>query len=334
MRRTARPSVVRGAPQLLWPAISIAVLALLISGPFGLTAWRATSVTVTPIHSMRLASYTYGQGYMFLGSDGSVYNFGTSVYECGGNATSNSQCGTYGQLDSSFTGVAYVPNGSGYWLIGPDGGVFAFPLNSQAFYGSIPGCSGYSTPAPIDAIAPFPNGTGYWLMNQDGQVYSMAGYNPSTHVCTSGPYYWGVGTGCGGGSQSGTIVGITSTPDGGGYWMVSSTGVVYNCGDAAAYSAVRPAKPLVGASTNPGGGFWAGGGDGGVFSFGNAAFYGSLPPTALDNPIAGIAATPDGGGYWMVDSDGGEIVYGDANFLGDMISGGLSASVVGIAAVP
>jgi hypothetical protein len=328
MRRSARRSVSRGASRLL----TTFVLALVISGSLVLVGRQASPITAAPPYSMKPATYTYGQGYLFVGADGSVYNFGTSVYECGGSATSNSQCGTYGQLDTSFTGAAYVPNGSGYWLIGPDGGVFAFPIGTQAFYGSMPACH-YTSPAPIAAIAAFPNGSGYWLMDQDGDVYSMQGYSP-TSGCTSGPYYGGVGYECGGGAKSGTLVGITSTPDGGGYWMVSSSGTVYNCGDAQAFSAVSPAEPLVGATTNPGGGFWAAGGDGGVFSFGNAGFQGSLPPTAIDNSVVGIAATSDGGGYWMVASDGGAFVYGDAQFLGDMVPGTLPKPIVGIAAVP
>ncbi len=282
-----------------------------------------------PSPSFTTADYTYGQGYLFVGSDGAVYDFGTSQYQGGGNNTCPG-VGCHGQLDSSFTGAAYAPSGAGYWLIGPDGGVFAFP-STLPFYNSLPGC-GITAPAPVIGIAPYPNGSGYWLVDQDGDVYSL---NGSTPCGSTAPWYGNVGSGCGGGGRTASVVGLASTPDGHGYWIASSDGNVYNCGDAAGLGRVNnPAKPIAGIAAGPNGGYWLAGGDGGVFCFGNAGFHGSLPPTQVDNPIVGVAATADGGGYWLPASDGGEVVYGDAQFLGDMISSSLSASIVGIAAVP
>jgi hypothetical protein len=55
---------------------------------------------------------------------------------------------------------------------------------------------------------------------------------------------------------------------------------------------------IVGMATTPdGGGYWLVGSDGGVFSFGDAAYDGSLPAesTHVSN-IVGMATTPDGGG--------------------------------------
>ena len=37
-----------------------------------------------------------------------------------------------------------------------------------------------------------------------------------------------------------------------------------------------------------------------MFSFGTASFHGSMGGTALNAPVAGMAATPDGHGYWLV----------------------------------
>jgi hypothetical protein len=333
MRRTARSSVSRGASGLLRPLLSSIVLAFAISG-FALVARQASFTTAAPSHSMRPTNYTYGQGYLFVGSDGSVYNFGTSAYEGGGNNTCPGT-GCHAQLDSSFVGVAYAPNASGYWLVGPDGGVFAFP-NTLGFYGSMSGC-GYSSPASIVAIAAFPNGSGYWLLNQDGQVYSMAGYS-GPDSCTSGPWYGNAGSGCylGGGATT-SAVGITATPDGGGYWIAASNGTVYSCGDASNFGTgvSDPAKPISGIVTDTAQwGYWLVGQDGGVFGFGNGGFHGSLPPTAVDNSIVGIAATMTGNGYWLVGNDGGALVYGDAQFDGDMISSTLPAPIVGVAAFP
>ncbi len=65
------------------------------------------------------------------------------------------------------------------------------------------------------------------------------------------------------------IVGMTSTPDGHGYWLVAA--------------------------------------DGGIFTFGDAAFLGSQGATHLNSPIVGMTSTPDGGGYWLVAADGGDL---------------------------
>ena len=76
-------------------------------------------------------------------------------------------------------------------------------------------------------------------------------------------------------------------------------------------------KPIVGmASTPDGKGYWLVASDGGIFSYGDAAFYGSTGGTHLNEPIVGMASTPIGHGYWLVASDGGIFSYGDAAFYG------------------
>ncbi|MDA8262844.1 MAG: hypothetical protein M0Z47_08435 [Actinomycetota bacterium] len=50
-------------------------------------------------------------------------------------------------------------------------------------------------------------------------------------------------------------------------------------------------KPVVGmASTPDGKGYWMVASDGGIFSFGDAAFYGSMGNTTLNKPVVGMAA--------------------------------------------
>ena len=70
------------------------------------------------------------------------------------------------------------------------------------------------------------------------------------------------------------------------------------------------------ASTHDGKGYWIVSSDGGIFTYGDASFFGSAGSIHLNQPIVGMAATPDGGGYWLVASDGGIFTYGDAAFLG------------------
>ena len=64
---------------------------------------------------------------------------------------------------------------------------------------------------------------------------------------------------------------------------------------------VRLNQPVVGITATPdGGGYWLVAADGGVFAFGDAPFLGSMAGHRLNAPVVGITATPDGGGYWLV----------------------------------
>ena len=91
--------------------------------------------------------------------------------------------------------------------------------------------------------------------------------------------------------------------------------------------------PIVGVATTPDGpGYWLVGSDGGVFAFGDASFDGSMGDQSLNAPIVGMAPTRDGKGYWLVASDGGVFAFGDAGFHGSMGGLHLNAPVVGMAA--
>ena len=128
-------------------------------------------------------------------------------------------------------------------------------------------------------------------------------------------------------------VGMASTHDGQGYWIVASDGGIFNYGDAAflgSAGGITLNKPIVGMAATPdGGGYWLVASDGGIFSYGDAHFYGSTGSIQLNQPIVGMAATPDGGGYWLVASDGGIFAYGDAQFYGSTGSIHLNQPVVG-----
>ena len=58
---------------------------------------------------------------------------------------------------------------------------------------------------------------------------------------------------------------------------------------------LRLNKPIVGmASTFDGSGYWLVASDGGIFAFGDAPFFGSTGGLPLQKPIVGMAASPDG----------------------------------------
>ena len=132
------------------------------------------------------------------------------------------------------------------------------------------------------------------------------------------------------------VVGMASTPNGGGYWLMASDGGVFTFGNAQFYGSTGGIvlnQPIVGMAPTPnGGGYWLVAADGGVFAFGNARFYGSTGDIHLNKPIVGMAATSDGNGYWLVASDGGVFSFGDARFHGSTGSIHLNKPIVGMAA--
>jgi hypothetical protein len=170
-------------------------------------------------------------------------------------------------------------------------------------------------------------GQGYYLYGPDG---SLAGFGNDSYLT-----YLGDPTVL---DLNQPIVGMATTPDYGGYWMVASDGGIFAYGDAPFDGSMggRPlTKPIVGIAATPdGNGYWLVASDGGIFSFGDAPFYGSMGGRRLNKPIVGMAPTTDGRGYWLVASDGGIFAFGDAAFHGSMGATHLNQPIVGMAATP
>jgi hypothetical protein len=208
----------------------------------------------------------------------------------------------------------------GYWLVGSDGGVFAY--GSAAFLGST---GALKLAAPVLAMAPTPSGRGYWLLAADGGVFSFG----------DAPF---LGSMAGTRKLGGAIVGMAATPTGKGYWLVGTDGGVFAFGDAGFFGStggLKLARPIVGMAATPTGqGYWLAASDGGVFAFGDAAFSGSTGAVRLVRPVVGMAATPTGRGYWLVASDGGVFAFGDAAFRGSTGGLKLNRPVLGMAASP
>jgi hypothetical protein len=92
---------------------------------------------------------------------GSAVVFGVNSPGSGGTATLTARL-------ASATRVAQVGNGSGYWLVSSDGGVFTF--GTAQFYGSM---AGTHLNSPITGIVPTSDDGGYWLVAQDGGVFAF-----------------------------------------------------------------------------------------------------------------------------------------------------------------
>jgi hypothetical protein len=131
---------------------------------------------------------------------------------------------------------------------------------------------------------------------------------------------------------------MSSTPSGGGYWLVSADGTIVAFGDARYYGSTRSvplARPIVAMAATPTGhGYWLLGASGAVFGFGDAHIYGSMAGRSLYQPIVGIAATPSGRGYWLVSADGGIFAFGDARYYGSTRSVRLNKPIIGMAPSP
>jgi hypothetical protein len=87
------------------------------------------------------------------------------------------------------------------------------------------------------------------------------------------------------------VLGIASTPDNAGYWLVAADGGVFAfsapfLGSMGSVTLNRPVDGLVAY----GNGYLMVASDGGVFDFSNRGFLGSLADRALPAPIVGIAA--------------------------------------------
>ncbi len=223
------------------------------------------------------------------------------------------------QLNAPIVGMSSTPDGSGYWLVASDGGIFSF--GDARFDGSM---GGTRLNAPIVGMASTPDGRGYWLVASDGGIFSFgdAAFDGSA----------------GDKILNKPIVAMASSPDGRGYWLVASDGGVFGFGDAqfdGSMGGTHLNASIVGMASTPNGrGYWLAASDGGIFGFGDAGFHGSTGGARLNAPMVGMAATSQGQGYWMVASDGGLFCFGDAAFHGSMGGMHLNKPIVGMAPLP
>jgi len=274
--------------------------------------------------------------------------------------TATAPAGSVGTVDvtvvtpggTSPTGLAdrFTYQGSGYWMAGSDGSLFAF--GRAPFDGSLPSLGVHVD--NIVAVVPTADSKGYWMIGSDGGVFAFgdAGFVGSLpalglHVqdvvgavpTEDGRGYWMIGSDGGvfgfgdagfAGSLPGLgihvhdVVAVVPTPTSKGYWMIGSDGGVFAFGDAGFVGSLPGlgvrVQDVVGAvPTSSDDGYWMIGSDGGVFAFGDAGFAGSLPGLGLHvRDVVGVVSTHDNKGYWMVGNDGGVFAFGDAGFVGSL----------------
>jgi hypothetical protein len=127
-------------------------------------------------------------------------------------------------------GLAATLDGNGYWLLGRDGGIFAY--GDAIFRGS---AGGMHLNHPMLGMAATASGLGYWLVASDGGIFAFgdAGFYGSTGRTT----------------LNNPIVGMAATPSGLGYWLVASDGGIFAFGDAGFYGStgrITLNHPIVG----------------------------------------------------------------------------------------
>ena len=225
-------------------------------------------------------------------------------------------------LKSDWFAVTNGPNGGidGYWVVAPDGGIFAF--GAAGFFGSM---GGKRLNQPVVGMAAAPAANGYWQVASDGGIFAFGGAG-----------FFGS---MGGRPLNKPMVGMAPTATGNGYWTVASDGGIFAFGGARFFGSMggRPLnKPVVGMARTPSGkGYWLVASDGGIFSFGDAQFHGSTGAIRLNQPVVGMASAPSGAGYWLIAADGGLFAF-NVPFFGSLPgirandgAGGMGATATG-----
>jgi hypothetical protein len=225
-----------------------------------------------------------------------------------------------GIVASDIVGMAATPTGRGYWLVGADGGVFAF--GDASYLGSLPG-NGLAV-SDIVGIATTPNGNGYWLVGANGAVYPFGISRDEGSLPDSGVSVH-------------DIVGMAATPTNGGYWLVGADGGVFAFGDAPFLGSMvglgQHVTNAIGIAGTGGTGYSVATAAGAVAGFGSAGNF-SGTPLALNAPVSSISPTFSGNSYWLIGKDGGVFAFGGAPFEGSLPGLGVQvANIVGSAAL-
>jgi hypothetical protein len=215
------------------------------------------------------------------------------------------------------------------------------PITERLYSGGVNGGNPWpptGSSEHVVGIAGTPDGHGYWEVTNIGGVFAFgdAGYHGS-----SGQVNPGLPAGGANSFSVSDIVGIASSPDGGGYLMVGADGGVFAFGDAGYHGSsgqVNPGLPAGGANSfvpssnivgialgSGANGYWMLDKTGHTYAF-NETYFTNVSNSSMSS----IASTPDGGGYWLVGTDGSIYNYGDAGYVTPAGSG----TIIGISGDP
>jgi len=178
-------------------------------------------------------------------------------------------------LDAPIVAAASTTSGSGYWLLGADGGVFSF--GDAEFYGSLRS-TGQGLSAADD-------------LTEAKDLLDLLSYNGEIRAVD--------------------IVAVDNTS---GYWIVLANGRLIEFGGAGRVVTppVQLLAPAVQLVPNPAGqGMWLVAADGGVFGLLGAPFFGSIPGLGTAaNDIVAMMPGMTGDGYGIVNADGAVFGFG------------------------
>ncbi len=212
-------------------------------------------------------------GYLVLGSDGSVHPFGTAKW----------RGSLVGKLASGVRAVALArdPLTTGYWVLTSSGRVDAL---GAAAHGSL---AGKLHGQRVVGLAATPTG-GYLILTSSGAVHAF------------GPAHGYGSDKLGSGVHA---VGLAVDPLTGGYWILNSNGGV-DAFHAPGYGSpkLHGAKPVA-IAAGYGGGYLTLTSSGGVHGFGPAVAYGSDKLKSGLHAV-GLETSPLSGGYRILRSDG------------------------------
>ena len=219
---------------------------------------------------------------------------------------------------------------NGYWLVGSDGGIFNY--GAAGFYGST---GSMVLQRPIVGMVTTPSGTGYWLAATDGGIFSFG--QTQFYGSLPGLGYTPAGSGLPNALRS-PVVGMVSSHDDGGYFMVAADGGIFAFGDAkfegSCYDVGGCAQNGIPIAVMPdasGNGYWVVSALGSVYGFGDAPYLGGPPVSA--GTITSAVPTPDGKGYVILASSGNIYGFGDAPFTGEIAAASSGVAYGGATAV-
>jgi len=195
-----------------------------------------------------ISSTPDGGGYWLVGADLSSYPFGDAP-DCNLPVFPGLSAPVYpaGYVNGAFPNVGAAANAGavGFEQVDTTGSVIALPAaGSVCVPTAFPSADYFSLDlqglhAQISGIATSGAHAGPWLVGIDGGVFAPTGTSdPSNASIPASPFFGSLPSI--GVSPAAPIVGITATPDGGGYWLLGADGGLFAFGDARFYGSAAP----------------------------------------------------------------------------------------------